>query len=68
MNGWHRDYDPCIRRNRAIEELERIGREMRMRMDGLPRAVSREAHERQMGETMDALPEGPERFCGGSLG
>jgi len=31
-------------------------------MDKITRAALREAHERQVEETMDALEDGPERF------
>jgi tRNA threonylcarbamoyladenosine modification (KEOPS) complex Cgi121 subunit len=47
---------------RATEEYRRIGREMWVRMDKIMCAVLREAHERQIEETMDALSDGPERF------
>ena len=36
-------------------------------MDKILCAVSREAHERQIEETMDALSDGPERFYRGHL-
>jgi hypothetical protein len=60
--GWHRDYDPCLWRNRATEEQKREGWEMWVRMNKILCAVPREAHERQAGETMDALSDGPGRF------
>ena len=62
VTGWHADYDPCIWRNRATEEQKRIGWEMWVRMDKIMCAVLREAHERQVEETMDTLEDGPERF------
>ena len=40
-----------------------MGWEMWVRMDKIMRAVLREAHERQVEETMDALSDEPERFC-----
>ena len=60
--GWHHDYDPVLWRNRATEEHKHQGWEMWVRMDRIMRAVLREAHERQMEETMDALSDVPERF------
>ncbi len=33
MTGWHRDYDPCLWRNRATDEQKRAGWEMWVRMD-----------------------------------
>ena len=62
MTGWHRDYDPVLWRNRATGERKRQGWEMWVRMDKIMCAVLREAHERQMEETMDALEDGPQRF------
>ena len=62
VTGWHRDYDPCLWRNRATEEQKRVGREMWVRMDKILCAVLREAHEWQVEETMDALSDGLERF------
>ncbi len=62
MTGWHANYDPCIWRNRATYEQKRIGWETWVRMDKIICAVLREAHERQIEETMDALSDGPEGF------
>ena len=62
MTGWHANYDPCIWRHRATEEHKRVGWEMWVRMDKIMCAVLREAHERQIEETMDVLSDGPERF------
>jgi hypothetical protein len=56
--GWHSNYDPCIWRNRTTEEQKRIGWEMWVRMDKIMCAVLREAHERQVEETMDTLADG----------
>jgi hypothetical protein len=67
MTGWHRDYDPCLWRNRATEEQKRVGWEMWVGMDKILCAVLREAHERQVEETTDALGDGPERFYGSYL-
>ena len=41
---------------------EALGWEMWVRMAKILCSVLREAHERQIGETMDALSDGPERF------
>ena len=60
--GRHRDYDPVLWRHRATKEHRRIGWEMWVRMDKILCAVLREAHERQVEETMDALSDGLERF------
>ncbi len=46
----------------ATEEHKRIGRETWVRMDKIQWTVLREAHERQVEETMDALEYGPVRF------
>ena len=62
MTGWHRDYDPCIWRNRATGEQKRVGWEMWVRMEKILCTVLREAHERQIEETMDVLEGGPEGF------
>ena len=62
MTGWHRDYDRCLWRNRASEKRKRVGWEMWVRMDKIMCAVLREAYERQIEETMDALSDGPEGF------
>ena len=62
MTGWHRDYSPAAWRSRATDEQKRIGWEMWVRMDRIMCAVLREAHERQIQETMDALEDGPDRF------
>ena len=62
MPGWHRDYDPCVWRHRADEERKRVGWEMWVRMGRIMCAVLREAHERQVEETMGALEDGPEGF------
>ena len=62
MTGWHRDYDPCLWRSRATEERKKVGWEMWVRMEKIVAAVLREAHERQVGEAMSALEEGPEGF------
>jgi hypothetical protein len=42
MMGWHRDHDPCLWRNRATEELKRVGWEMWVRMDKCAGALLRE--------------------------
>ncbi|MDP9477012.1 MAG: hypothetical protein M3R38_15225 [Actinomycetota bacterium] len=68
MTGWHRDYDPCVWRSRATEEQKRVGWEMRVRMEKIVAVVLHEAHERQVGEAMGALEEGPEGFYGSHLG
>jgi len=62
LMGWHHNYDPVLRRNRATEEHKREGWEMRVRMDKIMCTVRREAHEWQIEETLDALSDGPERF------
>jgi hypothetical protein len=62
MTGWHRDYDPCVLRDRATEEQKRIGWEMWVGMDKILCSVLRKAHERQLEEKMDALADGPKRF------
>lgn len=62
MTGWHRDYDPCLWRNRASEEQKKAGWEMWVRMDKIICKVLQEAHQRQLDETMKALEDGPERF------
>ncbi len=62
MTGWHRDYDPCVWRSRATEEQKWVGWEMWVRMEKIIATVLREAYERQVGEAMDALEEGPEGF------
>ncbi len=67
MTGWHRDYDPCVWRSRATEEQKRVGREMWVRMEKIIAVVLRETHERQVGETMDALAEGPKGFYESSV-
>ena len=54
MTGWHRDYDPCLWRNRATEEQKRAGWEMWVTMDKIMCAVLREAHEGQIEETAHA--------------
>ncbi len=46
----------------ATGNQKRVGRERWVRMGRIMRAVLREAHERQIEETMDALSDGPERF------
>lgn len=46
----------------ATEKQERIDWEMRVRMDRIMGAVLREAHKRQLEETMDALADEPGRF------
>ncbi len=60
LTGWHRDYDPVLWRHRATEEHKRVGWEMWVRMARIMCAVLREAHERQIEETIDALSDGPE--------
>ena len=63
MTGWHHNYDPCLWRNRATEEQKRAGWETWATMGRIMCAVVlREAHERQVEETMGALSDGPERF------
>jgi len=57
MTGWHRDYDPCIWRSRATEEQRRMGWEMWVRMEKILCTILREAHEKQIEETMDALED-----------
>lgn len=44
------------------EERKRVGWEMWVRMKKIVAAVLQEAHERQVGEALDALEEGPESF------
>jgi hypothetical protein len=61
-DGVAANYDPVQWRNRATEEQKRIGWEMWVRMDKIMCTVLREAHERQIEETMDALADGQERF------
>ncbi len=63
MMGWHRDYSPAAWRRRASAEQKHIGWEMTVRIERIPCAVLREAHERQIEEAMDAPSEGPEGFC-----
>ena len=53
--------------SRATEEQKRVGWEMWVRMEKIIAAVLREAHRRQVGETMDALEEGPDSFYGSSV-
>jgi hypothetical protein len=65
--GWHHNHDPVLWRNRAAEEQKREGWEMWVRMDRIMCAILREAHERQVEETMDALEDGPGRFYGSHL-
>lgn len=60
--GWHRDYSPPAWRRRATEEQKRVGWEMAVRIEKIISTVLHEAHERQVGETMDTLSEGPEGF------
>ena len=62
LTGWHRDYDPCAWRNWATEEQKRVGWEMWVRMEKIVAMALHEAHERQVGEAVDALSEGPESF------
>jgi hypothetical protein len=62
MTKWHRDYDPCVWRDRATEEHNRQGWEKWVRMDRIMCAVPRGAHERQAEEAMGALEDGPGRF------
>ena len=63
MTGWHRDYDPCVWRNRATEEQKRVGWEMWVRMEKIIATVLREAHRLQIEEAMDTFAEGPEGFA-----
>ena len=58
--GWHRDYSPPAWRNRATEEQKKIGWEMTVRIEKILCTVLREAHERQVEETMITLSEEPE--------
>jgi len=51
--GWHHNQDPVLWGNRAAEKQKREGWETWVRMDKVMRAVLREAHERQIGETME---------------
>ncbi len=60
--GWHRDYSPPAWRNRATEEQKRKGWEMAVRIERIICTVLDEAHRRQVEETMETLPEGPEDF------
>ena len=62
LTGWHHNYDPVLWRHRATEEQKRQGWETWVRMDKIMCAVLREAHERQLEETMGALEVGPEGF------
>ena len=62
MTGWHRDYDPCVWRSRATEGQKLVGWEVWVRMEKIIAMVLHEAYERQVGEAMDALEEGPEGF------
>ena len=62
MTGWHHNHDPVLWRHRATEEQKRVGWETWARMDKIMCAVLREAHERQIVETTDALPDGPEEL------
>ena len=62
MTGWHRDYDPYVWRSRATEEQRRVGWEMWVRMEKIVAAVLHEANERQIGEALVVLAEGPEGF------
>ena len=61
MTGWHANYDPCLRRNRATDRQKRQGWQRWVRMDEIMCAVPRE---QQVEETMDARSDGPERFYG----
>jgi hypothetical protein len=60
--GWHRDYSPPARRNRATEEQKRVGWEMAVRIEKILCTVLHKAHGRQVEETMETLAEGPENF------
>jgi hypothetical protein len=60
--GWHRDYSPAARRNRATEDQKRIGWEMAVRIEKIVTTVLHEAHKRQVEEAMETLEEGPEGF------
>jgi hypothetical protein len=62
LTGWHRDYDPCAWRNWATEEQKWVGWEMWVRMEKIVAMALHEAHERQVGEAMDALSKRPEGF------
>ena len=66
--GWHRDYSPAAWRNRATQEQKREGWEMAVRIEKIIATVLKEAHERQVEETMDVLSEGPEGFYKSHLG
>ncbi len=46
------------------EEQKRIGWEKAVRIEKMLCTILREAHERQVQETMDTLSEGPEGFYG----
>jgi thymidylate synthase ThyX len=50
--------------NRATAEQKRIGWEMAVRIEKIHCTVIREAHKRQVEETMQTLHEGPEGFYG----
>jgi hypothetical protein len=66
ITGWHEDYDPRLwRNNRATEEQKRVGWEMALRIEKILCTVLRDAHERQVEETITTLSEGPEGFDGG---
>lgn len=62
MTGWHRDYDPCVWRNRATVPQRGEVWEMWVLMDKVIAKVLHEAHERQLEETMRTLEDGPEKF------
>jgi hypothetical protein len=66
--GWHCDYSHPIWHNRATDEQKQAGWEMAVRIEKILCAVLREAHKRQVEETMDALSEGPEGFYNSYLG
>ena len=65
--GWHRDYDPCVWRDRATKERKRIGWGMWVRMDRIMCAVLRDAYEPRVEEKMDVLEDVPGRFYKGHL-
>ena len=62
VNGWHRDYGPCLWRNRATVEQKQIDWEIWVRMEKIIAVVLHEVHLRQVEVAIDALEEGPETF------
>ncbi len=62
VTGWHSDYSPPARRNRATKERKKKGWEMAVRIEKIIARVLKEAHERQVEEVMETFSEGPEGF------